>query len=44
LHYAFRDEESLYLAMEYCSGGDLKRFLSAIGVLEEAEARLILLK
>jgi len=40
LHYAFRDEESLYLAMEYCSGGDLKKFLGVIGFLEEAEARL----
>jgi serine/threonine protein kinase len=40
LHYAFKDEESLYLAMEYCSGGDLKVFLGYIGVLEDSEARI----
>jgi serine/threonine protein kinase len=40
LHYAFKDEECLYLAMEYCSGGDLKVFLSLVGVLEDSEARI----
>jgi len=40
LHYSFRDEESLYLAMEYCPGGDLKKFLGVIGFFEEDEARI----
>eukprot|EP01130_Rhizamoeba_saxonica_P012501 TRINITY_DN5270_c0_g2_i1.p1 TRINITY_DN5270_c0_g2~~TRINITY_DN5270_c0_g2_i1.p1 ORF type:complete len:390 (+),score=85.54 TRINITY_DN5270_c0_g2_i1:59-1228(+) len=40
LSYSFKDEHCLYLAMEYCSGGDLREFLSIIGALEEDEARL----
>lgn len=40
MHYSFQTKECLYLAMEYCPGGDLREFLSAIGVLEEQEAAL----
>jgi protein-serine/threonine kinase len=40
LHYSFQDKAFLYLAMEYCPGGDLRAFISAHGDLEEEDARL----
>mmetsp|Transcript_1011 Transcript_1011/g.1151 ORF Transcript_1011/g.1151 Transcript_1011/m.1151 type:complete len:568 (+) Transcript_1011:246-1949(+) len=40
LHYSFQDKHSLFLAMEYCPGGDLKALLLALGSLEEEEAQL----
>ncbi|XP_049848566.1 probable serine/threonine-protein kinase DDB_G0278845 isoform X2 [Schistocerca gregaria] len=39
LMYSFQDGHFLYLAMEYCPGGDLRRLLSAFGYLTEDEAR-----
>jgi len=38
MHYSFQTEKCLYIAMEYCPGGDLREFLSQIGTLEEEEA------
>eukprot|EP01126_Amoeba_proteus_P012912 TRINITY_DN1537_c0_g1_i10.p1 TRINITY_DN1537_c0_g1~~TRINITY_DN1537_c0_g1_i10.p1 ORF type:complete len:392 (+),score=107.65 TRINITY_DN1537_c0_g1_i10:534-1709(+) len=40
MHYSFKTDDCLYLAMEYCPGGDLREFLQAIGTLEENEAQL----
>lgn len=40
LAYSFQDPHYCYLAMEYCPGGDLRHLLSALGYLEEHEARL----
>jgi len=40
LHYSFQDRQYLYLAMEYCPGGDLRSLLNAIGTLEEEDAKL----
>jgi serine/threonine protein kinase len=40
LAYSFQDRNHCYLAMEYCPGGDLRHLLSALGYLEEQEARL----
>lgn len=40
MHYSFQTKECLYLAMEYCPGGDLREFLEAIGSIEEEESVL----
>eukprot|EP01120_Amphizonella_sp_Union-15-10_P007773 TRINITY_DN2669_c0_g1_i1.p1 TRINITY_DN2669_c0_g1~~TRINITY_DN2669_c0_g1_i1.p1 ORF type:complete len:468 (-),score=73.96 TRINITY_DN2669_c0_g1_i1:272-1675(-) len=40
LHSSFQDAECLYLAMEYCPGGDLRALLDALQTLEESEAAL----
>lgn len=40
IYYSFQTPDSLYLAMEYCSGGDLGEFMKMIGSLEEEEAQL----
>lgn len=40
MHYSFQTKECLYLTMEYCSGGDLRHFLDAVGSLEEEECAL----
>lgn len=40
LMYSFQDENNLYLAMEYCPGGDLRRLLQGIGYLSSEDARL----
>jgi len=40
LAYSFQDPHYCYLAMEYCPGGDLRHLLSALGYLEEHEARI----
>lgn len=37
MHYSFQTKECLYIAMEYCPGGDLRHFLDDIGSLEEEE-------
>jgi len=42
LMYSFQDQKNLYLAMEYCPGGDLRRLLDALHHLEEHETRLYL--
>jgi len=40
MHTAFQTKHEIYLAMEYCPGGDLREFLEAIGALEEQEVKL----
>jgi serine/threonine protein kinase len=40
LHFSFQTEEMLYLAMDYCPGGDLGELLEVIYALDENEARL----
>jgi len=40
MHYSFKTQDCLFLAMEYCPGGDLRDFLNSIGQLEEEEAQL----
>jgi len=40
MHYSFQTKECLYLTMEYCSGGDLRHFIDAVGSLEEEECAL----
>jgi len=40
LHSAFQTEEMVYLAMDYCPGGDLGELLEVISALDENEARL----
>uniref|UniRef100_A0A6B2L876 non-specific serine/threonine protein kinase n=1 Tax=Arcella intermedia TaxID=1963864 RepID=A0A6B2L876_9EUKA len=40
LYTSFQTINDIYLAMEYCPGGDLREFLEAIGSLEEEEAKL----
>jgi len=42
MHFSFQTLDCLYLGMEYCPGGDLREFLSAIHALEETEAALYL--
>ncbi|KAI9786418.1 MAG: hypothetical protein M1839_006878 [Geoglossum umbratile] len=39
LLYAFQDEESIYLAMEYVPGGDFRTLLNNTGVLHNRHAR-----
>eukprot|EP01133_Synstelium_polycarpum_P020050 gene20050-24042_t len=39
LVYSFQDDQSLYLAMEYVPGGDLRSLLSALNCLEEDSAK-----
>uniref|UniRef100_A0A6B2LPF6 non-specific serine/threonine protein kinase n=1 Tax=Arcella intermedia TaxID=1963864 RepID=A0A6B2LPF6_9EUKA len=40
LHYSFHDENLLYLAMEYCPGGDLLKLIENIGYFSENQAKL----
>lgn len=40
LHYAFCDEAYLYLAMEFCAGGDLKTLMEHVS-LEEDQVKLL---
>jgi len=40
IFYSFQTPDSLFLAMEYCQGGDLGVFMKMIGSLEEEEAQL----
>ncbi|RKO98152.1 hypothetical protein CXG81DRAFT_11111 [Caulochytrium protostelioides] len=40
LLYAFQDMESVYLAMEYVPGGDMRTLLNNSGVLRQEHARL----
>jgi serine/threonine protein kinase len=40
LWYSFQDEQHLFFAMEFCSGGDLRSLLTALGTLAEEEAKL----
>jgi len=40
MHVAFQSPEILYLAMDYCPGGDLREFLAVVQVLSEDEAKL----
>jgi serine/threonine kinase 38 len=42
LMYSFQDNEKLYLAMEYCPGGDLRRLLDDLQTLTEDEAKVYL--
>ncbi|KAI9809292.1 MAG: hypothetical protein M1825_002583 [Sarcosagium campestre] len=39
LFYAFQDEQSIYLAMEYVPGGDFRTLLNNTGVLHNRHAR-----
>jgi serine/threonine protein kinase len=40
LYASFQTEEILYIAMDFCAGGDLREMLEVIGVLEDKEAQL----
>jgi len=41
MHYSFQTKECLYIAMEYCPGGDLRHFLDDhVGSLEEEDSAL----
>jgi serine/threonine protein kinase len=40
LYYAFSDENHLYLAMEYCGGGDLRNLIEHV-TLEEDQVRFL---
>lgn len=40
LMYSFQDKSNLYLAMEFCSGGDLRHLLSDLNVLSEEDTRI----
>ena len=40
LYYAFHSEDSLYLVMEYCIGGDCASLLEHIGYFDEEMARV----
>lgn len=40
LNFAFQTENKLYLILDYCSGGDMRKLLRRLGKLEENEARL----
>jgi serine/threonine protein kinase len=40
LYLSFQTDDSLFFAMEYCGGGDLRTFLENCGPLEVGEARL----
>uniref|UniRef100_A0A6B2L3F5 non-specific serine/threonine protein kinase n=1 Tax=Arcella intermedia TaxID=1963864 RepID=A0A6B2L3F5_9EUKA len=40
LHYSFQDPHYLYLAMEYCPGGDMYHLVENLNALEENDARL----
>lgn len=40
LEYSFQDRRYLYLAMEYCPGGDLFHLLQSFERLAEDESRL----
>lgn len=40
IFYSFQTPDSLFLAMEYCQGGDLGEFMEVIGSIEEEEAQL----
>jgi serine/threonine protein kinase len=40
LMYSWQDRKNLYLAMEYCPGGDLRRLIAALGCLMEDESKL----
>jgi len=39
LLYAFQDEESIYLAMEYVPGGDFRSLINSSGILHNEHAR-----
>ena len=39
---AFKDTERLFLAMDYCAGGELYSFLITRGVLDMREARFVI--
>jgi len=39
MYAAFQTKHEVYLAMEYCPGGNLREFMDAIGVLDENEAK-----
>ncbi|KAL7721706.1 non-specific serine/threonine protein kinase [Entamoeba marina] len=39
LFYAFQDNGSLYLVMEFCPGGDLSSLLANVGILDEEAAK-----
>jgi serine/threonine protein kinase len=39
LHVSFQTEDMLYLAMDFCPGGDLGELLEVIAVLDENEAK-----
>ena len=39
---SFQDAGSLYFAMEYCAGGDLRSFMANCGPLDEDEAKFYL--
>ena len=43
MHYAFQDKESLYIAMDYLSGGDLRFHISKHKKFTEEQASKLLL-
>ena len=40
LNFAFQTENKLYLILDYCSGGDMRKLLRRLGKLDENDARL----
>jgi serine/threonine protein kinase len=40
LQFAFQNQQQLFLVMEYCSGGDLGKYLAKRKRLREEEARV----
>lgn len=40
LHYSFQNDTKLFLIMDYCSGGDLGKLLSAKKTIPESEVRM----
>ena len=41
LHETFEDQQSIYLVMEFCTGGELSDFMKAQGRVSETAAALI---
>ena len=39
MHYGFQNDESLYMALDYCPGGDLFFYLKQIGRFREQAAK-----